>query len=420
MDNESGSLKIVQIRFQDLKRTNTDFIHKIFSPLYSVNSVDDLKRKLSSIMHKVNRLSIFKESSIDITESDSSSEGLVLTFRGIEKNYSLKAGTEVQKDDVAFRFGGHWINILGKGESLEANASYGLACTTPLSLSFKKPLYGDPDRVLEFFLSSCSSGRQIWQPYKCKTDQAGSAISFPLGDNGTNVLKAVICQRTAYDFIPTSSPSYLNHAGTVVKASLINQSAFDRRDDRVLPTKGSLWKHQTEISTIQGNCNFMKQEAYGQISFPIHRLLTLGISGRCGFIKVVNGNHNLLSSLDKFHMGGPNSIRGFQVNSLGPKEASNTLGATYVAESCVNLSFPLSESLKIVRGHLFLNSGVLTNQLSHLTRQKLYSSFGCGIVANLGGARFEMNACYPVVNNSLSYDDITRPSIQIGIGMDFL
>lgn len=421
MEDEDGTaLKIDELEFDNIHRTDHSFLRSIFVPVLKANNMGELKQALSDTMGRLNRLSLFKETSISIKESDVSLDGLKLVFRGEEKRYRIKAGTEVQKNDVAFNFGGFWANVFGKGETLEANASYGVTSCTPLLLSFKKPLYGDPDRIVDLSFTNTSMGKTAWQPFTTKLYQFGLSCSMP-SRFGMHVVKSLVEQRTLQDFSPTSSPLMKSQEGQVTRSIMSHTVSFDRRNDRVLPTSGHFIKYSTELcNKVSGKGAFLKQELYCQLIKPvIFKDVSVAISGHCGIISPFL-NDCILTS-DRFHMGGPSSLRGFQTNSLGPKDQDDFIGGKYISEAAVQLSFPFSEATKrFVRGHFFFNSGILSDQLLKLKelREHNYSSIGCGLAANLGGVRLELNACYPVKTSQ----SITQsgPSLQVGIGMDFL
>lgn len=423
MDEDRTPLKIDGLEFENIKRTDHEFLRTIFAPVLKANDMAELKRALSDTMGKLNRLSLFKESSISIQGSDVSLDGLKLIFRGEEKRYRIKAGTEAQKNDIAFSFGGFWANLFGRGETLEANASYGTTSSTPILLSFKKPLFGDPDRIVDISFTNTSMARNTWQPFATKLHQFALSCSMP-SKYGMHLVKSTVEHRSLLDFAPNSSPLIRNQEGSFVRSLLSHTLTLDHRNDRVLPTSGHYIKVTSELcNNVTGNGGFLKQELYCQLVRPIiNGDFAVALSGHCGVINPLMTDSILFS--DRFHMGGPNSLRGFQTNSLGPRDQEDCLGGKYISEAGLQLSFPFSQATKtIVRGHMFVNSGVLSDILFPFRSIKdhMHSSIGCGIGANLGGVRLELNACYPLPNSSSSnHSNIKGPSVQVGIGMDFL
>jgi outer membrane protein insertion porin family len=134
--------------------------------------------------------------------------------------------------------------------------------------------------------------------------------------------------------------------------------------------------------------------------------------------------------IDKFQLGGPLSIRGFGLNSLGPKDRGDPIGGDCSAELGIGCLFPLSRGTKdIVRGHVFGNAGVLTNlnrsigcwqnfrNLLKTNSTPINASVGMGLQVCLGEAKLEFNIARPV---SRERGAIFGRGIQVGVGIEFL
>lgn len=64
--------------------------------------------------------------------------------------------------------------------------------------------------------------------------------------------------------------------------------------------------------------------------------------------------------LDRFFLGGPLSVRGFKLNSIGPKEGKESLGGNFYLESGISMSFPFTQdSKKYLVNQIFVNGGNL-------------------------------------------------------------
>ena len=125
-------------------------------------------------------------------------------------------------------------------------------------------------------------------------------------------------------------------------------------------------------------------------------------------------------------MGGPTSIRGFPVNSLGPKQFSDSIGGTSLLETGLQLSFPIIKSASnFARAHLFLNAGFLTDKLMFSSKTSISKddlnpniSVGAGLMFKMAeSARLELNFSVPILNqNGVE----SNRGLQVGIGMEFL
>jgi outer membrane protein insertion porin family len=132
---------------------------------------------------------------------------------------------------------------------------------------------------------------------------------------------------------------------------------------------------------------------------------------------------------DRFFLGGPLSVRGFNVYGVGPRDEGDALGGDLSAAVSAELSFDLpSEVLTTygVRGHVFANAGNVTSLAGVLgicpapSLQELdlgyRASAGVGIVAPTPFGRLELNFSRPLRHTS---KDLPQ-RFQLGLGVNFL
>lgn len=153
----------------------------------------------------------------------------------------------------------------------------------------------------------------------------------------------------------------------------------------------------------------------------------LSLSMHAGQLMPYNGNKSFI--LDRFKLGGPNSVRGFSLNSIGPKDQDDPLGGDLALEAGASLSFPLAPSLAhIVRGQVFANIGMLTlnhsalsikeQMSSFLTDSKPHVSVGGGLLFKMGpSTRLELNLALPIHTHDATF---APRGIQLGLGVEFL
>ena len=136
---------------------------------------------------------------------------------------------------------------------------------------------------------------------------------------------------------------------------------------------------------------------------------------------------------DRFFMGGPLTLRGFQLYGVGPHSGGNTLGADCYWKGAVHLYAPLPFSRRgsgglpqYLRTHLFANAGNIGNfdfsddrfKNINLLVNSLRYSVGLGLVLSIGHmARFELNYCLPFAAQN---GDQVTPGLQFGIGVNFV
>ncbi len=323
--------------------------------------------------------------------------------------------------------------MFGRGESLDVSASVGCHTTAPLNISFTKPIHGDPDKIFAFNLGSFSSTYPSGSKYCHSSNYATASIRLPsFLPSSTHEFKYGLDWRTIFGIAASSSPSIRLSAGHNLKSAISHSWTLDTRDDLVFPTTGKFIKlsHEFAGGPIGGDACHIRQDYFTSFCMSIPRIpeVVLGLSCRFGQIMTLGNASSFL--LDRFQMGGPTSVRGFELNSLGPRDQKDALGGDAAIETGLSLSFPLVPSLKhAMRAHLFLNGGVLGIQDSQhlpirdrmnafLTENRPHTSAGFGLLFKLSqSARLELNLSTPLANpTNAPYTS----NIQLGLGLEFL
>lgn len=387
------------------------------------------------------RLDIFKHIDVLIDKMDGAPDDrdVKVTVVAEERRFRLNVGTGIQKNDVGCvrpplcphglcwqNASGQLFNVFGRAETLDIAASTGLHSTTPFSLAFTKPLGGDPARLLRFTLGSLSSRYPAEAKYCSASHAAALSVRLPSVLRGaSHELGYGLDWRTLHALAPSASPSLRRAAGHSLKSALSHTWTLDRRDDPVFPTSGHLLRLSQEVAggPIGGDAQHIRSELFGSVHTALPGLpaCILSLSMRAGSL------HNAHPSkasfyLDRFQMGGPTSVRGFDLNSIGPKDQRDPLGGDLMLEAGASLSFPVAPSLvHMVRGHVFANAGMLGFGVPvgrFLRETPPNVSVGAGLLIKMSpSARIELNLAYPVCNPS---GRAAARGIQLGIGLEFL
>ncbi len=131
---------------------------------------------------------------------------------------------------------------------------------------------------------------------------------------------------------------------------------------------------------------------------------------------------------DRFYLGGPLNVRGFEMRGLGPNVDANALGGLTYFASGLHLYTPLpfltSKTTRgfsdLFRTHLWANAGNLITDCRSIDEaaQNFRLTCGLGLALKIGGiARIELNYCIPL---RLQRSDRPVPGVQFGIGVHFL
>lgn len=221
-------------------------------------------------------------------------------------------------------------------------------------------------------------------------------------------------------------------AGHSLKSSLKSVLAFDNLDDLVFPSKGALIRLIQEYAGLYGNVGFYKQEMqfnYFQ-RLPYFKSIVLQSSFSTGFLKKTE--NRIVCINDKFFLGGPLNLRGFQHSGIGPQNRRCPLGGTSMWLAGLHLNCPLplikgrwKERFRI---HLFANAGNIVDindssvnfydyKMLNALSNNIRVSYGTGLIMRItDNAKIELNYVLPFKSQD---SDLVDSGFQLGIGFSF-
>lgn len=281
-----------------------------------------------------------------------------------------------------------------------------------------KPLNGDPDR--NFFINSANFKENFLNHCKWRQEiqSFSTGLQFQKAESGRHEFKYLVELRKLFDVQSGASHVIRDQAGKSIKSSILHTWTLSNRDSPVFPTCGHLVKISNELAGIGGDARFFKSELTLQNNWT-KNIFTLTKTLKLGY--ALPFENAAVPFFDRFQMGGPTSIRGFPVNSLGPRQFNDSLGGTSSIETGLQLSFPIIKSAaNFARAHLFINAGLLTDKAPFSGLSGVHSnvSVGGGLMFKMAEtARLELNFSVPI----LAQKGIEcNRGLQVGIGMDFL
>jgi outer membrane protein insertion porin family len=202
----------------------------------------------------------------------------------------------------------------------------------------------------------------------------------------------------------------------------------DDRDSALVPSRGRLQNANVELGIVSDLRYFKSSYQYQQY-FPINKQYTFAVNGQLGYARAIGDSTYPI--FKNFYAGGLGSIRGFEQNSLGPRDAvtAAALGGTRKAIFNAELStpFPGAGNDRTLRLYGFFDAGnVFSDRTLSMTdaqwkaQQGLRASVGLGIswISPLGPLRLAY--AVPVKSqkadtaNGIAADRTQRFQFQIG------
>ncbi|MDT8388291.1 MAG: outer membrane protein assembly factor BamA [Thiogranum sp.] len=116
--------------------------------------------------------------------------------------------------------------------------------------------------------------------------------------------------------------------------------AHDTRNRRVFPSKGGIQSISLEAKVPGSELEYYKLTGEMQHYIPLTSLLVLEANGEVGWGDGF-GDFDSLPFFENFFAGGVRSVRGYEDNSLGPRDSTNDpLGGSFRTVATLAISFP--------------------------------------------------------------------------------
>ena len=268
-----------------------------------------------------------------------------------------------QSNGLLFNLGLAQNNFLGTGKSLSVSGEKSDS-TNRFRLSYNNPYHtvDGVGRGFNVFYEDNDADEDDVSDYESSAYGADINYTIPLTEEnslrfsiGGEHREIVTSENTPDDikaFIDKYGDTYNNILG---KVSYIH----DTRDRFLFPTDGVRHSVALEVGLPGSDLEYYKLDFKGASYFPINETVTFALKGRLatgdGY-----GDTDELPFFERFYSGGISSVRGFENNSLGPRDSNgDSAGGDFVVNARAELLFPMpfTSDLKNVRMSAFVDAG---------------------------------------------------------------
>ncbi len=227
--------------------------------------------------------------------------------------------------------------------------------------------------------------------FKTETVGAGIRLGIPIAENDI-VSLGLAAENTALSVFKDSPNRNINFLcefggncpdGQAVLPQKISTNNFpltlswarDRRDSAIWTTSGTTHRLFGEVSVPGGDLDYYKISYHQKWFFPITDFFTLMLNGEAGYADGYSGN--TLPFFKNFFAGGNNSVRGYDLNSLGPRDVNIStnsrlfaVGASKRVVGNIELMFPVPfmKDDRSLRLSLFVDGGTTFNRFDTVTK----------------------------------------------------
>jgi len=441
--------KVVRVHVDGIGRTKESLIMKNLAAMFNVTHFEDLVIQAQGVRTTLQDLGCFSNVDVQIdTAKDDGKSSYEVTFKVNElKRFSGAVNTMMGNQEGSVSVGLKSPNVFGQGEKFQIDYSHGTKKTSQFNVGLNKPLHDmktqqvAPNVSLNAFQQI---GELPWSAYKELNRGLLLDLSFLSAPQVSHNLQYEASWRNL-SCLNSSAFAVREQCGHSLKSALKHILSVDRRDNNVFPTEGSFFKLYQEFAGIGGDIGFFKNELESQINIPVPTLPNVTVQGsfHCGHTRRMASTGDTVKTMtiaDRFFVGGPLNVRGFEMRGLGPSSENCALGGLtywaaglhlYSALPFASSSSPaLSGFFDLFRLHTFLNAGNLMSDYQFDVSSKSFQAnideavqnfrltYGLGLAFKLGGiARIELNYCVPLRTQK---GDKPAPGLQFGVGVDFL
>lgn len=393
--------------------------------------------KLRRSKLRLQRTGFFEDVNITTRKSDQEDQlDLIVDVKeGSTGTFSAGAGIS-SGETFLFNLRLQEINLLGRGHRLVFNADFG-TLRRNISIDFTEPYLFDTEILMgvrafnwEFEFDDFTrggTGGTIRFLYPLTALGFQELVGFSLEDTRIG-LEYRLEQTEIKDVDQFTSPLIRAEQGNSLISSLTPRIFRDTSNHPFNPTEGSIQDFSVEVAGLGGDARFVKFEGRLRWYFPIWASEDWGT-----FVFTPGATYNYgigyddqleLPLFERYFPGGINSIRGFDILSLGPVNTVTDSAGRVVSEDRIGGSqqfisnnevvFPIVESLGL-RGVVFFDAGNAFSAAQGFEIDEIRLSTGGGIrwMSPIGPLRIELG--FPL--NAKKVDDEQMVMFSFGGGI---
>jgi len=331
--------------------------------------------KIERSKTRLERLGYFQEVNVETPAVPGTADQIDVNFSVTERpSGNLMAGVGYsQAQGIIFNASVTQDNIFGSGKRIhltfnnsEVNTIYRLGYFNP---------YFTLDGISSGFdvsYRNTDAGRmQFVTNYITDVLQVGGNWGLPIGEfdslranldySNTKIKTTNQSSTQIVDFLEEHGTDYSTYAGSL-------GWTHDTLNRAIFATSGGAQRFSALFALPMSTLEYYKASVRLEHYFPLTQNLTLGLNGDFGY----GGGYGngVLPFWEHFYAGGPNSVRGFQPNTLGPKDSRGfAFGGRSRLTGSAELLFPVpfaEEKLKSVRLGAFVDAGNVFRNLPDL------------------------------------------------------
>jgi outer membrane protein insertion porin family len=199
---------------------------------------------------------------------------------------------------------------------------------------------------------------------------------------------------------PTAPAVFQSLAGQTAISKIGFTLLRDTRDKIVNTTSGNRMEIITELAggPLAGDADYYRLEFRGSQFYPVFEFQeqVLALIGRAGVVDNF-GDSRDVPFYDKYFLGGPQTLRGFEYREVGPKNSfGEPLGGKTYAFFSAEYSFDI---VKPIRFALFYDAGFVNADAYDFSPAQFNDNFGFGLRLFVAGAPLSLDFGIPLTTD---------------------
>ena len=189
----------------------------------------------------------------------------------------------------------------------------------------------------------------------------------------------------------------------------------DTRNSFLFTRRGNRTSLSSELAGLGGDFNYLKLEARTAQFIPTfdHLEQTLSIVGRIGTVSPY-GSSDEVPFYDRFYLGGPESLRGFDFRDVSPRDdddPSESIGGNSYGLISFEYGFRIAEPLGLVA---FYDLGFVNESDYNFSSSDYASNWGIGARILLMGSPLKLDLGFPITTPGYIDDDGAQFNFSFG------
>jgi len=322
---------------------------------------------------------------------------------------------------LLFSVGLQQNNFMGTGKSLSVAATNSKS-TKSFRLSYNNPyhtvdgvgrgfnVYYDKTDASENDVSNYNSNTYGGDVNYTIPISEDNSVRFSIGGEHREIITSDTTPDHIKQFVSDHGSTYNNLLG---KVSYIH----DTRDRALFPTSGQRHKIGLEVGLPGSDLEYYKIQVRSATYFPVTQKMTFALKGGLSFGDGL-GKSSELPFFERFYSGGIGTVRGFDYNSLGPKDSNgDSKGGTLGVNARAELLFPVpfAEDVDGLRMSAFVDAGNVFEDFDTFDTNELRYSAGLSATWMSPIGPFTLSYAKPL--NAKEGD--SEQQLQFSIGASF-